>query len=107
MKFRLIVGKYLNMSAYFVMIREKTTDATSLAEYGPRASLAAQHHPLKPLAIYGVLDQLEADAIEGAVIIEFPDMDAARTWYDSPAYQAAVKFRHAGSKSKASFIEGV
>ena len=102
-----IVWKASNMSAYFVMIREKTTDATSLAEYGPRASLAAQHHPLKPLAIYGALDQLEGDAVEGAVIIEFPDMAAARAWYDSPAYQAAVKFRHAGSKSKAFFIEGV
>jgi uncharacterized protein (DUF1330 family) len=95
------------MPAYFVMIREKTTDAASLAEYGPRASLAAQNHPLKPLTIYGALDQLEGDVIEGAVIIEFPDMAAARTWYDSPTYQAAVKFRHAGSTSKAFFIEGV
>ncbi len=95
------------MSAYFVMIRESTTDAASLAEYGPRASLAAQHHPLRPLAIYGALDQHEGDAVEGAVIIEFPDMATARAWYDSPAYQAAVKFRHAGSKSKAFFVEGV
>jgi len=89
------------------MIREKITDAASLAEYGPRASLAAQNHPLKPLAIYGALEQREGDAIEGAVIIEFPDMVAARAWYGSPAYQTAVKFRHAGSKSKAFFIEGV
>jgi uncharacterized protein (DUF1330 family) len=95
------------MPAYFVMIREKTTDAASLAEYGPRASLAAQNHPLKPLAIYGALDQLEGEVIEGAVILEFPDMTAARAWYDSPAYQAAVKFRHAGSTSKAFFIDGV
>jgi uncharacterized protein (DUF1330 family) len=95
------------MPAYFVMIREKTTDAASLAEYGPRASLAAQNHPLKPLAIYGALDQLEGDVIEGAVILEFPDMTAARAWYDSPAYQAAVKFRHAGSTSQAFFIDGV
>jgi uncharacterized protein (DUF1330 family) len=89
------------------MIREETTDAASLAEYGPRASLAAQNHPLKPLAIHGALDQLEGDVIEGAVILEFPDMTAARAWYDSPAYQAAVQFRHAGSRSKAFFIEGV
>ncbi|MCB8882576.1 DUF1330 domain-containing protein [Acidisoma cellulosilytica] len=95
------------MSTYFVMIREKTTDTASLAEYGPRASLAAQNHPLKPLAVYGALDQLEGDAIEGAVILQFPDMDKARAWYDSPAYQAAAKFRHAGSKSKAFFIEGI
>jgi uncharacterized protein (DUF1330 family) len=94
------------MSAYFVMIREKTTDAAALAEYGPKASLAAQGHPLKPLALYGELDQLEGEPIEGAVIIEFPDMVAARAWYNSPSYQAAVKFRHAGSQSKAFFIEG-
>jgi uncharacterized protein (DUF1330 family) len=95
------------MTAYFVMIREKTTDSSALAEYGPRVSLAAQHHPLKPLAIYGALDQLEGEAIEAAVIIEFPDITAARAWYDSPAYQAAVKFRHAGSTSKAFIIDGV
>ncbi len=95
------------MSAYFVMIREQTVDPVALADYGPRASLAAQNHPLKPLAAYGALDQLEGEAIEGAVILEFPDMAAARAWYDSPSYQAAVKYRHAGSTSKAFFIEGV
>jgi hypothetical protein len=47
------------MSAYFVMIREQTVDPAALADYGPRASLAAQGHPLKPLAAYGALDQVE------------------------------------------------
>jgi uncharacterized protein (DUF1330 family) len=95
------------MSAYFVMIREQTVDPAALADYGPRASLAAQGHPLKPLAAYGALDQLEGDPIEGAVLLEFPDMASARAWYDSPSYQAAIEFRRAGSKSKAFFIEGV
>ena len=66
-----------------------------------------QGHPLRPLATYDTLDQLEGDPIEGAVILEFPDMAAARAWYDSPSYQAAVKFRRAGSKSRAFFIEGL
>ena len=95
------------MTAYFVMIREQTTDKAALAEYGPRASLAAQGHPLKPLAAYGALDQLEGGEVEAAVILEFPDMEAARAWYDSPSYQAAAKFRHAGSTSRAFFIEGI
>ena len=95
------------MSAYFVMIREETTDSAALAEYGPRASLAAQGHPLKPLAVYGALEQVEGDTVEAAVILEFPDMSSARAWYESPSYQAAAKFRHAGSKSKAFFINGV
>jgi uncharacterized protein (DUF1330 family) len=94
------------MTAYFVMIWEKTTDSDSLAEYGPKAALAAQGHPLKALAAYGALNILEGDGIEGAVILEFPDMAAAKHWYESPAYQAAVKFRHAGSQSKAFLIEG-
>ncbi len=50
------------MSTYFVMIREQT-DPASLAEYGPRAALAAQGHSLKPLAAYGALDLVEGDAI--------------------------------------------
>lgn len=95
------------MSAYFVMIREQTTDPASLAEYGPRAALAAQGHSLTPLAAYGALAQVESDDIEAAVILEFPDMAAARAWYDSSSYQAAVKFRHVGSKSKAFFVDGV
>ena len=95
------------MSVYFVMIREQTVDAKALAEYGPKASAAAAGHPVKPLAVYGTIDQLEGEPMEGAVILEFPDMAAARAWYDSPAYQEAVKFRHAGSKSKTFLIEGV
>ncbi len=95
------------MSAYFVMIREETTDAAALAEYGPKSALAAQGFPLKALAAYGALQKTEGSPIEGAVILEFPDMASARAWYDSPAYQAAVKFRQAGSRSKAFFIEGL
>jgi uncharacterized protein (DUF1330 family) len=76
------------MSTYCVIIREQTTDAASLAESGPRAALAAQGHSLKPLAADGAMEQLEGSAIEGAVILEFPDMAAARTWYHSPYRQA-------------------
>ena len=95
------------MPAYFFMVREETTDPEALAEYFPRASLAAHAHPLTPLAAYGALEQLEGAAIEGAVILEFPDMAAARAWYGSLSYQAALKFRHAGAKATAFFIEGV
>ncbi|MEJ1977954.1 MAG: DUF1330 domain-containing protein [Acetobacteraceae bacterium] len=95
------------MPAYFVLLRDETTDAAKLAEYGPKAKAAGEGHPLKPLALYGAIDLVEGEMPEGAVIIEFPDMAAARAWYDSPAYQAAAKYRHAGSKSRAFFIEGV
>jgi len=62
------------MPVYFVMIREETRDAATLAEYGPKAALAAQGHPLRSLAAYGALQQVEGSPMEGAVILEFPNM---------------------------------
>jgi hypothetical protein len=46
----------------FVMLREQTTDPASLAEYGPRASLAVQGHPSKLLAAYGAIEQAQGSA---------------------------------------------
>jgi uncharacterized protein (DUF1330 family) len=94
------------MSVYFVMVREETTDMNSLAAYGPEAAKASEGHSFKPLAVYGTLVDLEGEPVEAAVILEFPDMAAAQAWYNSPAYQAALKYRQAGSKSKAFFIQG-
>jgi uncharacterized protein (DUF1330 family) len=34
-------------------------------------------------------------------------MVAAQAWYRSPAYQDAVAFRHAGSVSRAFFVQGI
>jgi len=95
------------MSAYFVMIRKRTTDPAALATYGPKAAQAAEGHPITPLAVYGDMLHLEGDGAEGVVILEFPDIEAARAWYHSAAYQEAVKFRHAGSESQAFLVQGV
>jgi uncharacterized protein (DUF1330 family) len=65
------------MAVYVVRLREQTTDASALAEYGPKAALSPQNHPLKPLSLYG--------AIEAALLLEFPDMTAARACYDRPS----------------------
>ncbi len=41
------------------------------------------------------------------VIIEFPDLAAARDWYDSPGYQAILPLRTEHSQSIACIVEGV
>ncbi|MDL2410516.1 DUF1330 domain-containing protein [Rhizobium calliandrae] len=40
---------------------------------------------------YGELDVLESPPIEGAVILEFPDVEAARGWYRSDACRSAAR----------------
>ena len=94
------------MSTYFVMLREKTLDPAALEQYGPRAAKAAEGHSLTPLVVYGDMVNLEGEKVEGAVILEFPNLAAAHAWYHSPAYQEAVAFRHTGSKSRAFLVEG-
>jgi uncharacterized protein (DUF1330 family) len=49
---------------------------------------------------------------EGAVpcciaILQFPSMDAAKRWYESPENQAAAKIRQSGGKFRLVAIEGL
>lgn len=41
------------------------------------------------------------------VIIEFPDVDRARAWYDSPAYQEILPLRLRHIEGAAIIVEGV
>ncbi|MFI9503162.1 DUF1330 domain-containing protein [Nocardia sp. NPDC052566] len=41
------------------------------------------------------------------VVLEFSDLDQARTWYDSPEYLAAREVRQSGVKIRLIFAEGM
>jgi uncharacterized protein (DUF1330 family) len=53
-----------------------------------------------------------AETLEGTwhgnqtVVLEFESVDAARAWYESDAYQAAVKLRQAAADCNAVIISG-
>ncbi|WP_374775936.1 DUF1330 domain-containing protein [Streptomyces sp. NBC_01310] len=54
----------------------------------------------------------EVEVMEGpwpgtVVVIGFPDMDRARAWYDSPAYQALLPLRTAHIQGEVILVEGV
>jgi uncharacterized protein (DUF1330 family) len=95
------------MTAYVIFIREQTTDQAELDRYGELARATGAEHPRKRLAFYGKQDILEGDPFEAAAILEFPTMEAARAWYDSPAYQEAAAHRKAGSDYRVFIVEGM
>lgn len=95
------------MSAYIIFTREQTIDSEQMTEYAEKAPLANQGHDLTPLAFYGQYEVLEGSEIEGAVIVRFPDMTAARQWYNSPAYQEAMKHRQKGANYRVLLIDGL
>ncbi|WP_370656180.1 DUF1330 domain-containing protein [Paracoccus wurundjeri] len=85
------------MTAYVVFVRETVTDPQSLDRYRERTSAARDVHPLVPLAFYGTHEVLEGEPVNGVAILSFPSMEAARAWYASPEYQAALPHRLRGS----------
>jgi uncharacterized protein (DUF1330 family) len=95
------------MAAYIVFTREKMRNPEEYERYKEKARPAAKGHPLKPLALYGKYEMLEGPGIEGAVILEFPSFEAAKTYYNSPAYQDAIKHRFLGADYRVFIVEGL
>jgi uncharacterized protein (DUF1330 family) len=59
-------------------------------------------------AVHGVLpDVLEGEWPGFLILIAFPDVDAARAWYDSPAYREILPLRLRNSDTVALIVDGV
>ena len=95
------------MVAYVVFTREKMRNRDEYVRYREKSRPVNASHPLKPLALYGKHEVLEGPAIEGAVILEFPTIEAAKTYYHSPAYQEAVRHRFLAADYRVFIVEGI
>jgi uncharacterized protein (DUF1330 family) len=50
---------------------------------------------------------LEGPATEGTVIAEFPSIEAAKRWYDSPAYKKVRIHRQKGAVYREILVQGL
>ncbi|MER7545295.1 DUF1330 domain-containing protein [Actinomadura sp.] len=58
--------------------------------------------------VHGTAPDVIEGPLEGAyVLIEFPDMDKARAWYESDAYQAILPMRTDNIDGTAVLLQGV
>ncbi|MHA6688367.1 DUF1330 domain-containing protein [Mesorhizobium sp. A556] len=55
----------------------------------------------------GEKEQLEGSFPDDLVVIAFPDLQAARAWYGSPAYRAILAKRTGNSQGDIFLIDGV
>ncbi len=95
------------MKGYAIFTREKTLDPAELALYHQQVAATFAGHDITVLAAYGKHEDIEGALTEGSVIAEFPSFEAAKAWYDSPAYVEVRKHRHAGAVYHAILLEGV
>src|ERR1700744_5643875 len=95
------------MAAYVVFTRERTRDKAELDTYSSLAGATMAGHTVKPHSVYGKHETLEGAPIEGAVIVEFPSIEAAKAWYDGDAYKAAREHRFKGADYRVFITEGL
>ncbi len=92
--------------AAFLIAFNKINDPEVFAEY-IKAAGAASIPELKLRGVMNPCEIMDGDLpYPRCVILEFPDADTAREWYDSPAYQAARPKRFAASEGFVVLVEG-
>jgi uncharacterized protein (DUF1330 family) len=86
---------------------EPVRDEAEMAEYQRMNRESGGKHPIKPLVVYGATEAVEGPAPDGVILLEFPDVAAAKAWYESPEYQAALPHRLKAADYRAFIVEGL
>ena len=95
------------MAAYVIILREEPIkDPEALAEYHRLISLGAPPENMKLHTLYGTQEALHGTPPEGVVVMEFPTMEDAKEWYNSPRYREARVFRQKAALHRELIVEG-
>jgi uncharacterized protein (DUF1330 family) len=96
------------MAVYMLFIREEPVrDQSELAIYSKMNREAPRDPNLTALVAYGATEAIEGKAPDGMVLLQFPSTEAAKAWYNSPAYQAALPHRKKGADYRAFIVRGL
>ena len=94
------------MAAYFI-VNARITDPDGLARYRAEVQPSLVAHEVKVLVSTNEATTVEGTpAGERAVVLEFPDREAALAWYNSDAYQQVVGLRLASTDGFAILVDG-
>ena len=95
------------MTAYAVAHMRQVTMGPQIVEYLHRIDATLKPFGGRFLVHGGDVEVIENDWPGHLIIIEFPDRQQMRGWYDSPAYQAILPLRTDNSHSDVIMVEGV
>jgi uncharacterized protein (DUF1330 family) len=97
------------MAAYFIVYREgPLQNQAEYAEYQRKARQGGGgDFKLTPLVLGGRVHAVEGAPPESVIVLQFPTVDDARAWYNSPGYQAALPHRIRSGNFRAVIVEGL
>ena len=95
------------MAAYVIADVREAWDADALDEYRRRNTDAVANHGGRFVVRGGAHELLEGewDSLR-IVVIEFPDMAAARAWWESDEYQPLKPLRRGASTTNIILVDG-
>lgn len=95
------------MGAY-VIVELTVHDAEGYERYKPLAEESVARHGGVYRVRGGRIEPVEGEPVaERVVVLEFDDLAAARRWYESPEYQAALPLRQAAARTtRLFFVDG-
>lgn len=104
------------MAAYLIVHRREITDSERLKQYADGIGASIAHYGGRPVVRKDRFEVLEGDwrpGIKGddsrperITVIEFPDMSALKTWYDSPEYAPLKRIRQEAAICDVAAVEG-
>jgi uncharacterized protein (DUF1330 family) len=95
------------MSAYALAHLREIDPHPEILEYLERIQATLDPFSGRFIVHGGAIEVREGAWPGTLVIIEFPSMAEARSWYDSPAYQQILRLRTSHIASDAILVEGV
>jgi uncharacterized protein (DUF1330 family) len=95
------------MPAY-VIADVEVVNAERYADYSAQVQATLEPYGGRFLVRGGATETIEGDWLpRRLVIIEFPSIDAAHRWYESPEYQAILGIRHEAATARLILADGV
>src|SRR3954470_25058530 len=95
------------MPAY-VIVNARIKDAELYKQYNDGTPSSIERHGGRYVARGGEVSVREGSwSPERLVVLEFPDVDAAVRWYESPEYQQALAIRQGAAEAELVITEGL
>lgn len=91
----------------YAMVHIDVHDADEYAKYVKLAGPAVEKYNGEFLARGGDCVQMEGKGRARNVLLRFADIEAAKTFYNSPEYQEALKYGLPASEREYTIVEGL
>ena len=96
------------MPAYALFDNVEVTDAAGLEEYKEKVAPVVERFGGRYVVLGGEPQTVEGEPqFSFPVLIEFPDTDAAKAWYESDEYRPLLELRKRSVKVNATILPGI